>query len=225
MRDPNSTSRHVIVRDIPDGEDAYGDDGKARGEIVSYAMWNFFVTPEEEGTAVEGVGGDRRRDGGGVYYESWPPDAHHEALKALVETGRKKREDTMGNKRYACKYISLFIYVSTLRSLIAIKRNVSHVLVRSLLSLIFQLAACHLSCLLYQSIVLYLPTYTLPRSGVHYPYHAHLFHPSPRIHLHLHHPPSNGRSFQIDRLWPCTRRRPSTSHIRRIDTKCPTSVP
>lgn len=111
MRDPNSTSRHVIVRDIPDGKVAYGDDGKARGEIVSCAMWNFFGMPEEEGAAEEGVGGDRRRDEGGAYYASWPPDAHHEALKALVEMGRKKREDIMGKKRYACKYISLLIYV------------------------------------------------------------------------------------------------------------------
>ena len=113
MRDPNSTSRHIVVRDLPDGKDAYGDDGKARGEIVSYAMWNFFVTPEEEGAAEEGVGGDSRRDEGGAYHASWPPDAHHDALKALVEMGRKKREDIMGKKKYACKYIFLLIYVST----------------------------------------------------------------------------------------------------------------
>lgn len=63
---------------------------EGEGEIVSYAMWNFFVMPEEEGAAEEGVGGDRRRDEGRAYYASWPPDAHYGALKALVEMGRKK---------------------------------------------------------------------------------------------------------------------------------------
>ena len=93
MRDLRSTSRHVIIRDVP------GDDVQGKGEVVSYALWNFFVGRGEErvGQSEEGGGGD------GAYYESWPPDANQEALGVLVEMGRRKRESIMGHENYACK--------------------------------------------------------------------------------------------------------------------------
>ena len=95
MRNLSSTSRHVIIRDIPVG------DVQLEGEVVSYALWNFFVGRGKEsiGQKNEGGGGD------GAYYESWPPDANQEALGALVEMGRRKRESIMGEEDYACKSI------------------------------------------------------------------------------------------------------------------------
>ena len=98
MRDPKSTCRHVVVRDVPEAEEREGP-----GPIVSYAMWNLFVGRGKEVDKEKGSEGE----GCGAYYESWPPDAHHEALKALVEMGRKKREGIMGDKNYACKYVPL----------------------------------------------------------------------------------------------------------------------
>lgn len=109
IRDPKCTCRHIIMRDVPEGTDTYGDDGKARGEIVSYAMWNFFIAREKANTEGQDEEG-RVRDG--AYYESWPPDAHHQALEVLVEMGRKKREGTMGQRNYACKYISMRLSMS-----------------------------------------------------------------------------------------------------------------
>ena len=92
MRDLSSTSRHVIIRDLP-------EDGQGKGEVVSYALWNFFVGRREEGIGQKSEGGD----GDGAYYESWPPDANQEALGALVEMGRRKRESIMAHENYACK--------------------------------------------------------------------------------------------------------------------------
>ena len=95
MRDLSSTSRHVIIRDMPE------DDVQGEGEVVSYALWNFFVGRSEEGIGQneEGGGGD------GAYYESWPPDANQEVLGALVAMGKRKRERIMGQENYACKSI------------------------------------------------------------------------------------------------------------------------
>jgi len=93
MRDPKSTSRHVMVRDVPDGRAA----GEGEGEVVSYAMWNYFVgrgKNEDEG------------DGDGAYYDEWPSDVNRDAIKVLFEKGRRKREETMGNADYARKYSS-----------------------------------------------------------------------------------------------------------------------
>ena len=100
MRDLSSASRHVIIRDMP------GNDVQGEGEVVSYALWNFFVGRSEEGIGQneEGGGGD------GAYYESWPPDANQEALGALVEMGRRKRESIMGEEDYACKSIRAHSY-------------------------------------------------------------------------------------------------------------------
>ena len=103
MRDLSSTSRRVIVRDVP-------GDVQGKGETVSYALWNFFVGRGEETTGQNNNGGG----GDGAYDESWPPDAHQEALAALVEIGRRKRERIMGHGNYACKSIwahSYYMYI------------------------------------------------------------------------------------------------------------------
>ena len=94
MRDLSSTCRHVIIRDI-------SGDVQGKGEAVSYALWNFFVGRGKESIGQKDEGGGRD----GAYYESWPPDANQEALGALVEMGRRKRESIMGHENYACKSI------------------------------------------------------------------------------------------------------------------------
>ncbi len=92
MRNLSSTSRHVIIRDLP-------GDVQGKGEVVSYALWNFFVGRGKETTEQSNNGGG----GDGAYYESWPPDANQEALGALVEMGWRKREGIMAQENYACK--------------------------------------------------------------------------------------------------------------------------
>lgn len=94
MRDLSSTSRRVIIRDVP-------GNGGGKGEAVSYALWDFFVGKGREG---RGQDNDGRR-GDGASHESWPPDANQEALGALVEMGKRKREGIMGDDNYACKSI------------------------------------------------------------------------------------------------------------------------
>ena len=110
MRDLSNTSRHVIIRDMPE------DDVHGKGEVVSYALWNFFVGRGKEslGHNDEGGGGD------GAYYESWPPDANQEALRALVEMGRRKREGIMGHEDYACKSIWAHSYCVYFRRLLSV---------------------------------------------------------------------------------------------------------
>ncbi|KAL6713801.1 hypothetical protein ACLMJK_008293 [Lecanora helva] len=86
MQNPKCTSRHVMIRDCVDDE--AGREGK--GEIVSYAMWNFLVGRKEGDS-----GGD------GAYYDEWPGDARQDIIKDLVAKAKKKREDTMGKGDYA----------------------------------------------------------------------------------------------------------------------------
>ena len=89
MQDPRSTARHVLVRDVPTKAIAE----EAKGEVVSYAMWNFFVgRTEGEGTE--------------AYYDEWPEDVNQEAVKQLFERGKKKREEVMGERDYCRRYHS-----------------------------------------------------------------------------------------------------------------------
>ncbi|KAL6717672.1 hypothetical protein ACLMJK_005587 [Lecanora helva] len=96
MQDPRSTSRYVMVCDVPaDGAEGVGVgevSGGRRGEVVSYAMWNFFVESGEDG---EG------RDGGGAYYDEWPSDVNKEAVETLMASGKRMREQVMGRGDYA----------------------------------------------------------------------------------------------------------------------------
>ena len=129
MRDLSSTSRHVIIRDMP------GGDVQGEGEVVSYALWNFFVGRRKESIGQnEGGGG-----GDGAYYESWPPDANQEALGALVEMGRRKRESIMGQENYACKSIWAHPYFMC----ISVVRSVSSLITVSSL-LVFLVLASHI---------------------------------------------------------------------------------
>ena len=129
MRDLSSTSRHVIIRDLPE------DDVQGEGEVVSYALWNFFV---ERGK--ESLGQNERGWGGnGTYNESWPPDSHQEALGALVAMGRRKRESIMGQENYACKSIWAHSYFTC----ISVDRSVSSLITVSSL-LAFLVLASHI---------------------------------------------------------------------------------
>ena len=93
MQDPRSTSRHIMVRDLPHEKTVKDDYHEGKGEVVSYALWNYFVGRKEE-------------DGNGdtAYYEEWPSDVNKDAIKVLFDKGRKKREETMGNGDYARTY-------------------------------------------------------------------------------------------------------------------------
>lgn len=86
----------MVVRDDVAGK------GEGEGEVVSYALWEFFVGRRK---VKEGeCGGDRGA--------SWPPDANGEVLGALVEMGRRKREGIMGGRDYACKSMgSILLHV------------------------------------------------------------------------------------------------------------------
>ena len=81
-----------MVRELPEDEQDEDHEGQ-KGEVVSYAMWNYFVGRKEE-------------DGGGdgAYYEEWPSDVNKEAIKVLFDKGKKKREETMGDGDYARTY-------------------------------------------------------------------------------------------------------------------------
>lgn len=79
MHDPKSTSRPVVVKD------------SETGELISYALWMFFTENKEmENEETGWLGGE------------WPSDVNKEPLDALVEEGKKKREDLMKGKPYAC---------------------------------------------------------------------------------------------------------------------------
>ena len=67
VRDSSSTSRRVIIRDVP-------GDGQGKGEAVSYALWDFFVGKSKERRGQDVEGGDRDS----ASHESWPPDANQE---------------------------------------------------------------------------------------------------------------------------------------------------
>ena len=115
MRDSSSTSRRVIIRDVP-------GNGRGKGEAVSYALWDFFIGKGREGKGQN----DGGRGGEGACHESWPPDANQEALGALVEMGKRKREGIMANNNYACKSVwslSYLMYIpedSSVSSFIAV---------------------------------------------------------------------------------------------------------
>ena len=129
MRDLSSTSRRVIIRDLP-------SDGRGKGEAVSYALWDFFIGKGREGKGQDNEGGG----GDGACHESWPPDANQEALGALVEMGRRKREGIMGDNNYACKSI----WSRSYSMCIPADNSVSSLITASSL-LIFLVLASHIS--------------------------------------------------------------------------------
>lgn len=106
MQDFKSTTRHVMVRDVPDG-----GAGEGEGQVVSYATWNFFVGRKKS----EGGGEEKSED---AYDEEWPSDVNRDAIKVLFANGKRKRKEIMGGRDYARRYSSFCSAISAVSYLI-----------------------------------------------------------------------------------------------------------
>ena len=213
MRDLRSRSRRVVVRDVDvdvdvsGGGDGDDDDGGGKreggGEVVSYALWEFFVGRGDESV------GEKREEGGGGDGASWPPDANGEALGVLVEMGRRKREGIMGERDYACKSmwtLSYYGHVCYGRQLrVSSLINVSSLLYLLISRLAYFGIRYAISLIISQAIS------SIIESNLTVPIPMHQ---SPRKSLYSTHPPPARCRLPTYKMGSRSRRRPSTPHLR-----------
>ena len=204
MQDPKSTSRHVIVRDAPNA----GAAAEGKGEVVSYAMWNFFA----------GRGKDEGKEGAdGAYYEEWPSDVNREAIAMLMGKAKKKREEIMGSGDYArrCGSLSPCLNISLTPSLKLLNIVLSRItiFVPILYSSIYQIS----TNLSHPSYIYLLKQLQSP-SQTHTP-------PSPRQPLHLPPPPPPRRRLPAHILGSRPRRCALPAHIHRVLRPRPPRLP